>query len=103
MALVAQTASLAVAVADGGSGRLGRVMGGRHSWRGRRRRPDVASGGTWNRHRSVVGLAMVVIEPIVYDIHPFGRRMAHHRAMAVVRVGRLPGWQVADKMDEPAY
>jgi hypothetical protein len=30
---------------------------------------------------------MVVIEPLIDDIHSFGRGLAHHRAMAVVRLG----------------
>ena len=104
MALAAETASPAVVVADGSSGAQSAV-----SWAAviaggvAAVAIDIASGRPWNRYRSVVGVAMVVIEPIRHDIHSPGGRLAHHRAVAIVRVGRLPGWQAANEVDEPAY
>ncbi len=42
---------------------------------------------------------MVAVESILDDIHALGRCLAHHRAMAVVRLGRLPSWSVTYKME----
>lgn len=89
MALVAETAP---GVVVGGQLSIRGGVACCHRWRSCRRRHHGAFGRPWNRHRPFVYFPMDVIKSISNDVHAAGGGVAHYRAVAVIRLGRLPGW-----------
>ena len=88
----------AVIVEEGPGSRLRRVLGGDHRRRSDRCRHHVASRRARRRHWPFVGLTLVAGQSLRDDLHAAGRRVAYHRAVAVIGPWRLFGRPAANQM-----